>query len=211
MTASGSTAPSTGSIIAMGVLVALLLLWSRFAQKLPSWMAHAGTLLLHGQNPQLSPSQIAALIASLVGIGLLSLLLLCGTRWVLRRLGHTAIYDMRLVAEKTGRSAYRARLRLFVIDSAEAATPGESMQEATLSGHSISFLLLRLDEIIPSCVRHTYRQWRQRSLRKRARSRTHREFLDRLTGPYRQYHTAAGGYFVARDLSPPQAQSLLVE
>ncbi len=69
----------------------------------------------------------------------------------------------------------------------------------------------RLDEIIPSCVRHTYRQWRQRSLRKRERSRTHREFLDRLTGAYRQYHSAAGGYFVPRHLSQPKAQRLLVK
>src|SRR5713101_7770765 len=179
MTASGSTAPSTGAIIAMGVLVALLLLWNHFAQKLPAWMRPAGTLLLHGQNPHLSPSQMTVVIAGLVGVGLLALLLLCGTRWVLLRLGHTAIYDMRLVAEKTGRSAYRARLRLFVIDSSGVAAPDESMQEATPSGRSRSFLSLRLDEIIPSCVRHTYRQWSQRSLQKRERSRAHRELLDR--------------------------------
>ncbi len=190
MTASGSTAPSTGAIIAMGVLVALLLLWYRFAQKLPAWMRRAGTLLLHGQNPHLSPSQMTVVIAGLVGIGLLALILLCGIRWVVRRLGHTAIYDMRLMAEKTGRSAYRARLRLFVIESAVAATPDGSMQ-TTPSGHSHSVLLLRHAEIIPSCVRHTYRQWRQRSLRQRERSRTHRELLDRLTGAYRQYHSAA--------------------
>jgi hypothetical protein len=210
MTASGSTAPSSGTIIAMGILVALLLLWSRFAQKLPFWMRRAGTLLLHGQNPHLSPPQMAALLAGLVGVGLLALLLLCGTRWVVRRLEHTAIYDMRLVAEKTGRSAHRARLRLFVIDSAVAATPDESMQ-ATPSGHSCSFLLLRLGEIIPSCVRHTYRQWRQTSLRKRERTRTRRELLDRLMGAYRQYHTAAGGYFVPRHLSRPKAQRVLVQ
>jgi hypothetical protein len=210
MTASGSTAPSTGAIIAMGVLVALLLCWYRFAQKLPAWMAHAGTLLLHGQNPHLSPSQMAALLASLVGIGLLALILLCGIRWVVQRFEHTAIYDMRLVAEKTGRSAYRARLRLFVIDASGVTTPGASM-EATPSGHSHSILLLRLGEIIPSCVRHTYRQWRQTSLRKRERSRTHRELLDRLSVAYRQYHSAAGGYFVPRHLSQPKAQRLLVK
>src|SRR5258708_7473755 len=148
--------------------------------------------------------------AGLVGIGLLALILLCSIRWVVRRFEHTAIYDMRLVAEKTGRSAYRARLRLFVIESAGVTTPGASM-EATPSGHSRSFLLLRHDEIIPSCVRHTYRQWRQTSLRKRERSRTHSELLDRLTGAYRQYHTAAGGYFVPRQLSQPTAQRLLVK
>ncbi len=208
ITASGSTAPSTGAIIAMGVLVALLLCWYRFAQKLPSWMAHAGTLLLHGQNPQLSPPHMAALIAGLVGVALLALILLCGIRWVVRHFEHIAIYDMRLVAEKTGRSAYRARLRLFVIDSAGAATSGASIQ-TTSSGHSRSFLLLRLGEIIPFCVRYSYHQWRQTSLRKRERSRTHSELLDRLTAAYRQYHLAAGGYFVPHSLSLAKAHRLL--
>ena len=35
----------------MGMLVALLLLWYRFSRKLPPWILHAGTLLLHGKNP----------------------------------------------------------------------------------------------------------------------------------------------------------------
>jgi hypothetical protein len=108
------------------------------------------------------------------------------------------------------RRSYRARLRLFVIESAVVTTPDESMQ-TTLSEHSRSFLLLRLGEIIPSYVRHAYRQWRQTSLQKRERTRTHRELLDRLTGAYRQYHSAAGGYFVPRHLSRPKAQRVLVK
>ena len=54
MTTSGSTAPGAGAIIAMGMLVAFLLLWYRFSRKLPPWILRAGTLLLHGKNPQLS-------------------------------------------------------------------------------------------------------------------------------------------------------------
>ena len=119
MTTSGSTAPGAGAIIGMGMLVALLLLWYRFSRKLPPWILRAGTLLLHGKNPQLSSLQMTELIVGLVGIGLLALLLVLGVSWVLRRFGRTSIYDMRLVAEKTGRSAYRARLRLFVIEAGE--------------------------------------------------------------------------------------------
>ncbi len=119
MTTSSSSAPSTAGIIAMGMLVALLLLWNRFSKRLPSWIVHAGSLLLHGKNPHLSSSQTMLLVASFIGIAIALLLGLFMINWVLRRLSHTSIYDMRLVAEKTGRSAYRARLRLFVITARE--------------------------------------------------------------------------------------------
>lgn len=71
----------------MGMVVVLLLLWYRFSRKLPPWILHAGTLLLHGKNPQLSSFQMTELIAGLAGIGLLMLLVLLGVRWVLRQLG----------------------------------------------------------------------------------------------------------------------------
>ena len=70
MTTSGSTAPGAGAIIGMGMLVAFLLLWYRFSRKLPPWILRAGTLLLHGKNPQLSSLQMTELIAGLVGIGI---------------------------------------------------------------------------------------------------------------------------------------------
>src|SRR5207245_10429127 len=88
-------------------------------QKRPGWMRRAGTLLLHGKNPHLSPSQLTVSIAGLVGIGILALLLLFGVSWLLRRFRQTSIYDMRLVAEKTGRRAERARLSLSIIESCE--------------------------------------------------------------------------------------------
>ncbi len=120
-TTSGSSAPSTAGIIAMGMLVALLLLWDRFSKRLPSWIVHAGLLSLHGKNPHLSSSQTTLLVIGLMGIVTAILLALFMVNWLLRRFRQTSIYDMRLVAEKTGRSAYRARLRLFVITAREAA------------------------------------------------------------------------------------------
>ena len=145
MTTSGSTAPGAGAIIAMGILVALLLLWYRFSRKLPPWILRAGTLLLHGKNPQLSSLQMTELIVGLVGIGLLALLLVLGVSWVLRRFGRTSIYDMRLVAEKTGRSAYRARLRLFVIETGEERKQSKADDADTF--RQFSSLLVHPQEI----------------------------------------------------------------
>jgi DNA helicase HerA-like ATPase len=208
MTTSGSTAPSAGAIIAMGILVALLLLWYRFSRKLPPWLLRAGTLLLHGKNPQLSSFQMTELIASLVGIGILSLLLLLGVSWVLQRVGRTSIYDMRLVAEKTGRSAYRARLRLFVIDSGEEMAQ-RKVDDAGIFRHFSSFIV-HPREITLARLWDAYRHWRQATLHKREQVNTRRELLHRLTAAYRQYHLAAGGYFVPHALSQAKAQRLLV-
>ena len=210
-TASGSTAPSAAAIIAMGILVALLLLWNHFAQKLPAWMLRAGTLLLHGKNPHLSPSQMTVSIAGLVGIGILALLLLFGVSWLLRRFRQTSIYDMRLVAEKTGRSAYRARLRLFVIESCERRDRSK-MVDAGPPWRFSSFLLeiLHLQEITLTRIVHIYQRWVQLTLQKRERAKIRRGLLDRLTAAYRQYHLAAGGYFVPHSLSQAKAQRLLV-
>ncbi len=209
MTASGSTAPSVGAIIAMGMLVALLLLWYRFSRKLPPWILRAGTLLLHGKNPHLSSLQMTELIAFLVGIGLLALLLLLGVSWVLRRVGRTSIYDMRLVAEKTGRSAYRARLRLFVIETGEESK--QSKADAADTFRQFSSLIVYPQEITPTRLRDAYQQWRQAALQKRERTNIHKGLLDRLTAAYRQYHLAAGGYFVPHALFLAKAERLLVQ
>src|SRR5712692_4599771 len=75
-TTSGSSAPSTGGIISMGILVTFLLLWYRFSKRLPSWIVHAGSLLLHGKNPQLSSSQVTLLVVGVLIIVVIVLLAL---------------------------------------------------------------------------------------------------------------------------------------
>ena len=201
-TTSGSSAPSTAGIIAMGILVALLLLWYRFSKRLPSWIGHAGVLLLHGKNPQLSSSQVTLLVVGLLGIAIAILLGLLGVNWVLRRLSHTSIYDMRLVAEKTGRSAYRARLRLFVIASREASAgrSAEDMHGGSLRQRYLS-LVVRPHDLSLARIRSTFQQWQQTRRRQHEQARAREEVLDRLTAAYRQFHTAAGGYFVPYRLS----------
>src|SRR6266700_2940009 len=210
-TSSGSAAPSTSGIIAMGMLVAVLLLWYRFSKRLPPWILHAGSLLLHGKNPQPSSSQITLLVVGLLGIAIAILLGLFGVRWMLRRLSHTSIYDMRLVAEKTGRSAYRARLRLFVIADREASAgrSAEDMHGGSLRQRSLS-LVVRPHEFSLARIRSTFQQWQHTHRRQHEQARAREEVLDRLTAAYRQFHTAAGGYFVPYRLSVGKARRLLL-
>jgi hypothetical protein len=207
MNSSGSTAPSAGAIIAMALLVALLLLWYRFSRMLPPWIYRAGTFLLHGKNPALSSSQMFEFIVGLISIGLLFLLLLIGARWTLRRFGRTSIYDMHLVAEKTGRSAYRARLCLFVIESHK-----ESMQRQKDDAgphRRIPSFLMNPEEMTFTHILSVYQHWRQATHDCRERVSTHQGLLDRLTASYRQYHLAAGGYFVPQSYSRVKARRLL--
>ncbi len=217
MTSSGSVAPSTAAIMAMGILVALLVLWYRFSRKLPTWVLHAGTLLLQGKNPQLTSPQLTLLITSLLGIGLVALLVLFGANRLLHRFGQTSIYDMRLVAEKTGRSAYRARLRLFVIVTCEAeagAGKGKATEEAPFAEAIRRPLFFKSNPQIgkkpPVRVCEFYRGWLDTSQWQHRQSLGQREVGERLTAAYRQYHTASGGYFVARSLSAGKARRLLI-
>jgi hypothetical protein len=212
VTTSGSSAPSTAGIMAMGILVAVLLLWYRFARRVPPWILRAGTLLLHGKDPQLSSSQVVLLVASLVGIAMAILLVLLMINWLLSRLRQTSIYDMRLVAEKTGRSAYRARLRLFVI-VAGTATVGKRAGHVPVEPVPVRALsvVVRPQPMSPTRIKGISGQWWQTRRQKHEQGRPAKEVLDRLTAAYRQYHTASGSYFVPYRLSARKAQRLLLQ
>jgi hypothetical protein len=184
------------------------LLWYRFSKLLPSWIVHAGVLLLHGKNPQFSSSQTTLLVAGLLGIAIAILLALLGVNWVLRHFRRTSIYDMRLVAEKTGRSAYRARLRLFIIATREAAS-GKSAEESPGGSLHLS-LIVRSHDLSLARIRSTYQQWQYTRRQENQQARAREEVLDRLTAAYRQYHTAAGGYFVPHRLSERKTWRLLI-
>ena len=191
---SPSAAPSTGAIIGMGLVVALALLKIRYQSLLPAWIIHAAILLLHGKDPHLTLTQITLLTE----VGAILLILLVPLKLVLTH-RQTAIYDMRLVAEKTGKSAYRARLRLFVIAShrqreATSALPAASSTHLTLIKR----------------VQDAYQHWLENRLILAQQTQQCFDVLGNLTAAYRQYHTAAGGYFVPRLLSTKKAVRLLV-
>ncbi len=114
---------------------------------------------------------------------------------------------MHLVAEKTGRSAYRARLRLFVIDSDEERNQSNMREHAPSRCFPSS--LLHPSEITYARILSHYQHGRQTTLHKQERTSIHKALLDRLIAAYRQYHLAAGGYFVPQTFSQAKARRLL--
>lgn len=236
-------------LLLLPVVLALLLVYA-FRQRVPHWLLQAGALLLRGQAPHLTLSQIFVVVA---GIGGLLLLLLAGifvSSLSTDRLRAARIYDQRLVAEKTARSAYRVRLRLFVIAPDTSLPTPQVTPVISLSKQCIQALFMylcrlcvlirthrrRLREIkgtqhrlraliavlraiwhlwgrrFREVWRRLYTYWRvqYQRLQERQACRLEREdVLRMLTAAYRQYHLAAGGYFVPRHLSPRHVLRLL--
>ena len=206
-----TNAPSTEGIVGMGALVVVLLLWMRFKSKAPPWLLSALTQLLHGHVPHLTLPEM--LIISLPLLAIASMLLV--GRLVLMGRQNT-IYDMRAVAEKTGKSAYRARLRLFVIQSPPPAPDTEIDSLPLVYSHdTLSFpigpgYLKSVVEYLkivglPAAYLHWKRNldWRRGQVERRF------DVLERLAGAYRQYNTASGGYFVPKRLSSRRGRQLL--
>ncbi len=223
---SASSAPGTVQLVGLGLLVALLLLWMRFSKRiaplLPTWLLHAGVQLLHGRLPVLTSSQETLVV--LVGSALLFLFLstLFLFSRVASRRSQDAIYDMRLVNEKTARMAYRARLRLFVIASNTGQSagmpplvPAQSMLATAFRSMPYPFSSLFPLPFFQwsawwSSFLDVYRQRRQEWSRRTEQRQMLQNVLSGLVAAYRQYHTAAGGYFVPRSLSHAKARRLLL-
>jgi hypothetical protein len=211
------SSPSTFRLTGMGVLVAVLLVWWRFSRQLdslvPSWLLQAGVSLLHGKTPQFSSAHLASL--EIGGIIVLAVLFCLGflILQIRNHLGTTPLYDMRLVDEKTARSAYRVRLRLFVLsDEARGAStlpvsPVSQINLTCLSKRGVPYVSPQ--SCTWSSLGDAYHRWRTRAQQTTYLKRGQRDVLDHLVAAYRQYHTAAGGYFVSRRLSQGKAQRLL--
>ncbi len=56
----------------------------------------------------------------------------------------------------------------------------------------------------------SYQRWREKRAQQTQATKERADVLDHLTAAYRQYHTAAGGYFVSKHLSTKKATRLLV-
>jgi hypothetical protein len=206
--------PGTLQLVGMGVLVLLLLVWWRFKRQLdaliPSWLLQAGLSLLHGKTPQLNSAHMASLVIGGI-VALAALFCLAFVVLQIRnRLGTAPIYDMRMVDEKTARSAYRVRLRLFVFSteaSAAAARPVPLAHHARLS--EVFRPNFSRQPFTWSLLKDTYQNQRETAQRDRQRKRVQSDVLDHLVAAYRQYHTASGGYFVPRRVSQGKAKRLL--
>ncbi|GHO96627.1 hypothetical protein KSF_066750 [Reticulibacter mediterranei] len=118
--------PGWGAIIALGLLVILLTAWryGPLAHMLPAWIPGALGEVVHGRLPLLTNQQRSE--AELAGLLLLGVLIsVIGMSHLSSRLLHGSprLYDQRKVAEKLSKSAYRARLRLYVIETRPTLSP----------------------------------------------------------------------------------------
>ncbi|GHO79559.1 hypothetical protein KSD_73300 [Ktedonobacter sp. SOSP1-85] len=186
-------APGWEQIVLLGIAVGLLLIWN-YGQEhhlFPSWLQEDVLSLLHGTLPHLSLSQQAILgIGLVVGITLLAGTIR-GIHWLGERLfGRTRYYDMKRVAEKIGKSAYRARLRVYLIE--EAPQTDAHSTQPLVRNHTIRARLASSWQAF---------QW------KRAQQRRHQQIHATLVAAYRHCHTSTA-YFTSHKLSTHHAQRL---
>lgn len=217
--------PSLGRVLLLFLFVGLLTLVSRFHQiLLPSWLLQAGSQLLHGHTPQVSLGQMFGLVGILAGMLVLGFFVVLALSLWGSRFGQAAIYDQRLVGEKTALPAYRTRLRLSIIVPGpvpQAGTkPAQEEDEAAAPVSSPK----RLQRLPQGCARPLlaaflagdWQRWRVLKEEQKARRRAWQEraqqrdaLLRTLAAAYRQYHLAAGGYFRPQRLSIRHTRALL--
>lgn len=213
-------APSLTTLVLGGCLLVGLLAFPRIQQYIPTWIGPALSHLARGEIQAVPQEQLLPLSGMLlVGCGLLiGGRLLLG--WVRRHLFSTALYTRRRIEEHTAQMAYRVRLRLYVLGPTHPfqwmAVPARwfahrrwlwhlaARPARWRMGQSLRFagLLLRL---LGRCGRRflgrqgrlLWPWWRDH----RAGQVERRVVLARLVACYRQYHLAAGNYFVPHALA----------
>ena len=191
---------STHVIISMGILIGFVTLAQPY---LPLWMKQLIPALVRGKLPQLTSTQIFQLLL----FAAILFLVAGGSFFLIYKIFQLfkskPLYDMRKVAEKTSRMAYRTRLRLYAI--------GPKVLErwqVESGGNTAQFY-----EHVVDAPRHMQQQatshlWEQlRSEREQAEIRE--ETLLRMVAAYRQFHMADGDYFVPKKLKAKEAVSLL--
>ncbi len=209
-----ASAPSTFRLVAMGLLVAVLLVWWRVTRQfdglIPTWLLQAGASLLHGKMPHLTSTHVVTLeIGGIIAFVVLFCLAFVVLQ-VKNRLGTSQMYDMYLVDEKTARPAYRVRLRLFVFSPDAERTPTHPKLLVHRS-RSAELLIRRLfrHSFNLSSLQDVCTRWWNTAHRDEHDKQEQRDVLDHLVAAYRQYNLASGGYFVSRRVSQGKAQRLL--
>ena len=211
---SNMVTPSPARFVGLLLLVILLLLWWRFQKVFlthtPAWLLRAGGQLIHGRMPQLTPGEMTQLLAA--GVVLLMLVFSLAFLFVLlrNRFGQAAIYDMRLVDEKTGRLACRVRLRLIVISPLDSpvGTSDNLRRSFRQRIHQLHLWLLLPPGELRRRVRAALQKRRQMRQAERTCKGKHQGHLDRLAAAYRQYHAASGAYFLTRRLTQRKIRRL---
>jgi hypothetical protein len=209
-----TSSPSTFRLVAMGVLVAMLLIGWRVTQQLdalaPPWLLQAGLSLMHGKTPHLSSAHLMALELGGIFVCVALIFLAFAVLQIRSRFGTTPMYDMRLVEEKTALPAYHVRVRLFVF-----STEGEIMpRHPVLTPHFPRPSERLIQQLFQqpctwSSLGDAYQRWKETIRHKAQHKQEQRDVLDHLVAAYRQYHMASGGYFVSRRLSQAKARRIL--
>jgi Helicase HerA, central domain len=189
---------STHVLLSMGILVGFVTLAQPY---IPLWMKQLIPALVRGKMPQLTSPQIVQLLI----FAAILFLVAGGSFFLIYKIfqffKRTPLYDMRKVAEKTSRMAYRTRLRLYAI--------GPKVLERwqiESGGNTAQFYENVVDA--PQQAQAASNMWEQlRSEREQAEIRE--ETLLRMVAAYRQFHMADGDYFVPRKLKTKEATSLL--
>jgi hypothetical protein len=211
------SAPSSGAIIGMAGVVALLTAWryGNLERSVPSWVLPALGTLLHGHLPLLSEGQrfqlvvtglvLGAVLACAAGVSHLGAHLLRG---------NAPLYDQRRVAEKISHSAYRGRLRLYVIETISPASSSlqggpsasggyrETVQEMRhwLSRLNVIWFQQMEWQVLSQQIRQRIAQGIRKVQGNRLRRRQHQAVQAALVAAYQQYHTSAA-YFRPRAYS----------
>lgn len=189
---------SLREILILLPIVALLVGFYEWGDRLPLWLRQAFGQVLAGQMPTLSTEHQQQL---LIG-GVLLLVLLFGgivlLAWLVARFARP-LYDPRLAAEKTARPAYRVRLRLYVFSPSPHSRP-----RLTLRQH-----LQRWDTALRAPLAMVYQQRASHAPHWPDPRRQRRDMLRALAAPYRQYALASGGFFVPRREPARRVRTLL--
>ncbi|GCE12515.1 type IV secretory system conjugative DNA transfer family protein [Tengunoibacter tsumagoiensis] len=220
-------APSTPLIILGMIVIALLIGYTRFKSWLPVWVDEAFTTQLHGKLPQLTQTQTLQYYG---GMGLIIILILA-CFWLFthihRSWGKRPLYNMQLVQNKTMRMAYRVRLRIYVIEPAlnhplprgtrvrellqawrhdwhMLTTTEPGAHRSHLGREGLQTLIAMTVHSGPALARACQNLWHYIT-QVRARSQRRTILLAQMLAAYRQYHLAAGNYFVPRRLGSREA------
>jgi hypothetical protein len=207
--------PSPAGILPLLLLVVLLLFLRAHPVSLPGWLTQAGASVIHGHMPHLSLVHALAVMAGGVGILLLMLLLFVGVAFIQRMLGYGAIYDQRLVEEKTSRPAYRVLVRLVAVTTLSQSTqarPKKQRGSMLASAQALleSFSASPQERQVKRAQRRQQRKVKREKRRQaRQRKAARKDVLRMLAAAYRQYHLASGGFFRLRWLSARRSRRYL--
>ncbi len=203
-------------LLSMGILIGFVTVAQPY---IPLWMKQLIPAILRGHMSPLSSTQIMQLLL----FAALLFLVAGGSFFLFYKIfqffKRTPIYDMRQVAEKTSRMAYRTRLRLYAIGpkvlerwqvegGEDGGGAGRFYASNPAGQQRVPHALYPQEPQQRAAKQPVSTMWEQlRSEREQEEIRE--ETLLRMVAAYRQFHMANGDYFVPKKLRMKEAESLM--